>query len=363
MEGSLPRIIAEIGTAHQGDIQKAEELIQAAAESGADYAKFQTVFADEIVPANVGNLQLPGGTVPIYDRFKQFEQDADFYHQLQQICQKHHIEFLSSPFGIKSARILRNISVSAIKIASPELNHIELLHEVREYDVPIILSSGVSQLSDIELAIQTISQTQKSTPPIFLLHCITAYPAPEQEYNLRLLPLYASLFNVGVGVSDHSLDAELVPALATAVGAQIIEKHITLSRSHNGLDDPIALEPADFLRMSTAIRQAAEDGPEATIAACSDRYGANVVQAVLGDGQKRLANSEKENYGRSNRSLHALRDLKAGNILQKSDFAALRTEKILRPGIAPQYAPLIIGKKISANIPAGEGIRWEDLLH
>jgi N-acetylneuraminate synthase len=350
-------IIAEIGTAHQGDLKKAEALIQAAAESGADCAKFQVVFADEIIHPNTGSVPLPGGDTPLYEVFKRLEKEESFYRELKNMTEKAGLDFLASPFGKKSADILNRIGSTQYKIASPELNHYPLLEKVSSYGREIILSTGVSTLGDIEEALNTTGRDKVS-----LLHCITAYPAPPDEYNLRLIPNLSAIFGVPVGLSDHSTDPVLVPALAAALKASIIEKHFTLSNKTEGLDDPIALEPDDFRKMVRAVRTAEKNTLEETVESLSTDYTKKTVLAVLGNGVKTLARTERENYSRTNRSLHALGEIKMGTILSKENCAILRTEKKLRPGISPLYLKEILGKTAKENIPDGEGIRWQDIL-
>jgi N-acetylneuraminate synthase len=191
----------------------------------------------------------------LFERFSELEQPIDFYARLKELCEQHEIDFLCTPFGIESARALRTIDPAAIKIASPELNHTELLGELSSYGLPLIVSTGVSQLADIEYALSILGTTD-----ITLLHCITAYPAPEEEYNLRLISSLRAVLGVPVGLSDHSEDPALVPGLAAALGASVVEKHFTLSRSGTGLDDRIAMDPAMFTQMSASIRSTAEHG-------------------------------------------------------------------------------------------------------
>ncbi len=354
-------IIAEIGTSHGGDPVKADELIAAAAGSGADCAKFQAVYADEIIHPATGEVSLPGGSVRLYDRFKKLERPVEFYADLKERTEKYGIRFLCTPFGLRSARMLRSLGVAALKIASPELNHVPLLREVAQYGLSIYLSAGVSLLADIEEAIAELGSV-----PITLLHCVTSYPAPPEEYNLRVLPGLNRLFGVPVGVSDHTLDPVLVPVLALSQGASVIEKHITLSRESNGLDDPVALEPADFSRMTVAVRSAetsmAAAGPEKVVSEIEEVFGAAAVSAVLGTGIKSLAASELTNYGRTNRSLHAVTELGAGKCLEFADVAVLRTERVLTPGLHPRHLPEILGKRLTRDVGAGEGIGWADLL-
>jgi len=366
-----PLVIAELGTSHGGSLSKAREMLAACAEAGADCAKFQMVFADEILHPDTGDVPLPGGLTRLYDVFRRLEMPPDFYAALKESAESLGLLFLCTPFGLKSARLLRGLRPGAVKIASPELNHVDLLREVAGWGVPAFLSTGVSTLGDIERALEVfgdggtgllgseIGENELRSP--ILLHCVTAYPAPEEDYNLRVMRSLSAVFGVRAGVSDHSLDPELVPALAAALGAAAIEKHFCLSRDDPGLDDPIALPPEDFARMTRAIRRAAKDGLDKTAAALAGERGADKVEAVLGNGVKTLAASERENYDRTNRSLHALRDIPAGKKLETGDFAALRTEKILRPGLPPSWADRIVGRTARGFIPAGEGIRFEDV--
>jgi sialic acid synthase SpsE len=350
-----PLIIAEIGTSHGGDIEKALDLIEAAAEAGANCAKFQCVLADEIVHPNTGSVPLPGGNVAIYDRFRALELDDSFYARAKERTEARGLLFLCTPFGLKSARILRRLGVEAMKVASPELNHLSLIDELASYGLPTLVSSGVSTLADIERALSHLAC------PVLLLHCVTAYPAPAEEYNLRLLSALSSVFGRPTGVSDHSIDPVLVPSLALAVGAVAVEKHICLSRSDPGLDDPIALPPEDFAKMCRAIERAAELPAQATIAELTDQYGARTVEAVLGDGVKRLAPSEAGNYSRTNRSIHALHTIKVGEVFSERNLALLRTEKVLRPGLGPELLPAIMGRVARRKLPSGEGVEWEDV--
>jgi len=365
-------VIAELGTSHNADPLKAAELIEAAAEAGADCVKFQIVYADEILHPNTGEVALPGGKIRLYDRFRELELPPSFFAALKEKAEKKGLIFLCTPFGLQSSRELKALSPKCVKIASPELNYTALLKEIASYSLPIFLSTGVSKLGDIEEALSLLSaealdsrenptSEETTASPVCLLHCVTAYPAPETDYNLRVLKSLERVFGVPVGVSDHSLDPELVPALATALGAVAIEKHFCLSRTDPGLDDPIALPPDSFAKMVRAVRQAEKSGTEETLIATRRERGEELVESVLGDGVKRLAPSEKANYPRTKRSVHALRDIAAGEIIDKNMIASLRTEKNLRPGLPPAWEERIPGRRASAFIPAGEGIRFEDL--
>ena len=392
---SLVHISAEIGTSHGGNREKARQLIDAAAAAGADSVKFQWVYAQEI--PNTGLVNLPGGAIPLYERFQQLEVPAAFFQEVRDYARSKGCQFICSPFGLQSLEELAALAPDAIKIASPELNHQPLLQRLAEIrrtqasqgqtPVPVILSSGVSTLADIERALNILADESLVTESsglqtgegnvrradlqgITLLHCITAYPAPAEEYNLRVLQNLAGIFGVEVGVSDHSLDPQLVPVLAAACGARFIEKHITLSRETDGLDDPVALEPQQFAQMVAQVRRmerpirnyGCQCGSSLIIEEMEEKYGRETVQAVLGTGIKRLAPAEQANYGRTNRSIHVLRDMKQGELLTEDTIAILRTEKVLNPGLAPEHLPTITGAVLKRNIEAGQGVLWHHLI-
>ena len=356
--GSPCLVIAELGTSHQGDLDKARRLIDAAARAGADCIKFQLVHAGEILHPRSGVVDLPTGKIALYDHFKAMERDTGFYAALKEHTEKSGALFLCSPFGIGSARELRSLGARALKIASPELNHFPLLKEAASYDLPLIVSTGVSTLGDIERAV-TITGRKNTV----LLHCITSYPAPEEEYNVAVVQTLRAIFGVETGLSDHSLDPVLVPALAVRCGACAVEKHFTLSRDGGGLDDPIALEPSGFRRMVRAIRQVESDADgEESLARLRADFGRERVAAVLGSGVKELAASELSNYGRTNRSLHAMREILVGAAIAEEDVAILRTEKVLRPGLDPRFLSVVVGARARRRIPDGEGIEWADIV-
>ncbi len=350
-------MVAELGTSHQGDLDRARTLIDAAVAAGADCIKFQLVHAEEILHPSAGNVLLPTGNVALYEQFRALERPTEFYAALKQHTESAGALFLCSPFGIRSARELRDLGCRALKIASPELNHFPLLEEAASYGLPLVVSSGVSLLADIERAL-AITGRERTV----LLHCITAYPAPEEEYNVSVIDSLCRVFGVPVGLSDHSKDPVLVPALAVAHGACVVEKHFTLTREGAGLDDPIALEPADFKAMVDAIRQAEAEGPRRTVKRLEKARGLARVRAVAGSGVKQLAPSERANYSRTNRSIHAVHQIAEGARIEGGDVAILRTEKVLRPGIGPEHLALVIGATAKRSVPDGEGIEWADIV-
>ncbi len=368
-------IIAEIGTSHQGSIEKAKQLVDASIEGGADAVKFQWVYADEILHPETGFVNLPTGKISLYQRFKELECPLEFYSELRNYAASKNVKFVCSPFGLKSLNELLSINPDAVKIASPELNHFPMLKALSEFRksqkksggkaIPVIISSGVSLLGDIEKALSILGKEN-----VTLLHCITSYPAPEEEYNVRLVRNLKNIFGIETGLSDHSLDPVLVPCLAAAMGGTVTEKHITLSKKTDGLDDPVAVEPEQFYMMSHALNQCAaalrhygeEKGAQEIIRQMSEQFGSERVQKVLGTGIKELAPSEKNNYGRTNRSLHFMNDLKKGARIEESDIGILRTEKILTPGISPEFYEEIKGAFLTRDVKSGQGITWQDII-
>ena len=399
------KVVAEIGTSHGGDIEKAFAMIDEAKDAGAHVVKFQWVYADEILHPDTGFVNLPGGAVRLYDRFRSLEVDPSFFERCCSYSHERGLLFACSPFGLRSLHELVEIKPDAIKIASPEVNHIPLLLECAKYygKIPIILSSGVSKIGDIEKAIdiltgghdeknppEDISVQGKYFPPLTLLHCITFYPAPENEYNVRCVDTLGKIFGIPTGISDHSLDPVLVPALTVAMGGSMIEKHITISKKTDGLDDPVALEGEDFARMCLAVSQSdtvlnryerdflasksfhaeklanglvVDSGQAEIIRQMCISYGEKKVMEVLGSGVKRLAKIEMQNYGRTNRSLHYTRDMKAGETVGADDVSVLRTEKILTPGIAPDFLETVLGARLEKNVSSGAGVCFSDFIN
>ncbi|GMO58492.1 MAG: N-acetylneuraminate synthase family protein [Treponemataceae bacterium] len=366
-------IIAEIGTSHNGSIAKAKELIDAARDAGSDAVKFQWVYAHEILHPKTGFVELPTGRIPLYERFKELEAGADFYAECGAYAHAKGLQFFCSPFGLTSFAELAALTPDAVKIASPELNHFPLLRAASRSPFPVILSSGVSQLCDIEKALALFSDKAENTQRITLLHCVTSYPAPESQYNVSLVSSLQKIFGVKTGTSDHSLDAVLVPALTVFAGGTMLEKHITLSQDTDGLDDPVALTPKRFAHMCEQVRKAEaayrdgggvdDNGFCAALDFLEKDYSPAIIAAAWGSGVKTLAPAEKENYGRTNRSLHYMRSLKKGARVTADDFAILRTEKVLSAGLSPDYEALVTGAVLVRAVEDGEGVQLEDFIN
>ncbi len=418
------QIVAEIGSGHNGDLPHARELIHAAVEAGADLIKFQHFYADEILHPRTGNVDLPSGNIDLFQRFRELETSADFLFRLKESCTELGGVFFCSPFGLRSAADLLEIGERSFKIASPELNHLPLLRFLSSRAESFALSTGVSFLGDIEEALGCIRQAASAAQPadtaqatnaaqpanatqpadtvqaasaarlphITLLHCVTAYPAPTSEYNLRLIPNLGRMFELPIGVSDHSRNPVLVPSCAVLLGAVMVEKHFTLNRSGDGLDDAIALPPAEFSSMVDAVREAEQirnspnsasptssfASPTSSSASPTSSFGCLKKQwaehsmlkthdseelfQILGKGSKYLAPSERAHYRSSRRSIHLREAREAGHVLQRDDMLILRTEKNLITGLHPRYFDHLIGCRLTGPVAAGEGIVWQDVL-
>lgn len=356
------KIIAEAGTSHGGSLDKAKQLIYEAKKAGADCIKFQWVYADEILHHNTGFVALPTGNIPLYDKFKELEVNPDFFAKLREYSKNIEIDFMCSPFGLKSLDELLKLNPDYIKIASPELNHSQLLKHLTQQNtnnIPIVLSSGVSKLSDIEKALSFFDITKTN---ITLLHCVTSYPAPENEYNLSLISELSSLFGISCGVSDHSLSPYIIPLISLYCGSKMLEKHITLDNNGNELDDPVALSMTNFSAMCKEIRKAEKLSNTDLLNYLIEKFGNQKVVDCIGNGIKKLAPSEEQNYTRTNRSLRFIKNLQKGSYITSNDIAILRTEKVLEVGLSPEFYDLIIGAKLITDVKDGDAVKWSSVI-
>ena len=357
-----PLIIAEIGTAHAGDIHKAFKMIDDAVWAGADAVKFQIVYADEILHPNSGYVRLPQGDVLLYDKFKLLELPPSFYAKLADYAQKKGIMFSASVFGERSFQDLLALQPDFFKVASPELNYHSLIKDIAKCGIPLILSTGVSRLYDIESAIEAVRSVSPKLP-VAILHCITSYPAPESEYNISLIENLSNIFGIPVGLSDHSLHPFFIPALSLAFSSCIIEKHICQCRNEKGLDDKIALEPNDFKLMCKTIREVEGKNRQEIIDYLLKKdIKEKTVLDAIGNGVKFLAPSEFQNYERTNRSIHYVHDMKRGMPMKKEDICIVRTEKILSVGLSPKMTEVVLNAILQRDVKAGEGVQFDDII-
>lgn len=327
-------IIAEAGVNHNGDIKLAYQLVDVAKEAQADAVKFQTFVTEESIskraemaPYQKRNL---ASAESQFDMAKKLELTQNEFQLLKQYCQKKDILFLSTPDEELSLRFLCGLGMPLVKIGSGEITNIPLLRATARTKKPIILSTGVSNLKEVETAIQAFKKEKNHD--IYLLHCVTEYPAPANQMNLRAMQTMEKKFHVPVGLSDHTLGTEISIA-AVAMGARIIEKHFTLSKKMAGPDHQASLSPEELKELVKAIR--------------------NVEQA-LGDGVKKPAACEIKNRDIIRKSLVVRRNLKMGTILSGKDIA------IKKPGHGIQPAELnkVLGRTIKKDLQEDEVITW-----
>jgi len=315
-------IIAEAGVNHNGDINKAKDLILAAKEAGADIVKFQTFKADNLVTRKaskaVYQIDSLGKNESQYQMLKKLELNIDQHKELFEFCNKNKIEFLSSAFDINSNNILNELGLKRVKIPSGEITNLPYLRHISTLNKEIILSTGMSTMSEIEQAIEILESGVIIRDKITVLHCNTQYPTPLSDVNLNAMNSINKTLNVAVGYSDHTLGIEVAIG-AVAKGAKIIEKHFTLDRILNGPDHKASLIPEELKQMVGCIRN---------------------IEKALGNGVKEPSKSEYENIIVARKSIIAAKKINKGDTFTNDNLT------IKRPGsgISPMYIDDYIGK-------------------
>lgn len=330
-------IIAEAGVNHNGSFEMALQLVEKAKASGADAVKFQTFRADLLATRSAHKAAYQERTTSVtesqFDMLQRLELDAVAHERLIDHCREIGIQFLSSPFDEQSADLLAALDVPIFKVPSGEITNLPFLKHVAEKRRPLILSTGMSTLGEVEEAVRVVQGVENSQ--ITLLQCVTEYPAPYAEINLRAMNTLKSAFGLPVGYSDHTQGIEIATA-AVALGAEVIEKHFTLDRSLPGPDHAASLEPNELQQMVTAIRH---------------------VEMALGNGIKMPARCELPNLPVARKSVVAARSLSVGHQLRVADLS------IKRPGVglAPKLLPTLIGRTLRLSLAKDEVITWEHL--
>lgn len=357
MKSKKTYIIAEAGSNHDGNYDQALKLIDIAVNAGADAVKFQIFKANKLYHKKSGKIEFMGNDLEIYDFLKSMELPIDWIPKLNDYCKEKKIDFLFSIFDLELINEIKNYDIKAIKIASPELNYIQLFEECAKLDKKIIFSTGISKLSDIELAVETIS---KYHDDFVILHCITSYPASIEECNLNILKTLKNAFDKEVGLSDHTMDYNYVPSLAVALGASVVEKHFTISRELNGADHKFALEPDELKVMVDNIRKV-----ERLSEFEKEEYIKSVpnYKVILGSSVKKVQKEEEILYSCDRRSIITIKNIKKGDIISKENIDILRAERNIKPGLEPKFLDIIIGKKINKDLEDGVGLTWDDVLN
>lgn len=329
-----PLVIAEAGVNHNGDLGRAREMVAAAAEAGADIVKFQAFRADELVAAGTGTAAYQAANTGEVDQralLASLELSMDDFADLADMCRAEGVGFLCTAFDVGQVEALVGLGMDYLKVASGELTNIPALERFARLGRPIVLSTGMATLEEVRTAVETLEASGGGD--IAILHCTSLYPAPPESLNLRAIATLAATFNRPIGYSDHSLGSHAAVA-AVAVGATVIEKHLTLDRGLAGPDHKASLEPTELAGMIAALRETA---------------------GMLGDGVKRPAPGEAETAALVRRSWHATRDLPAGRVIEAEDIALKRPAD----GLPPIDRP--IGRKLATTILTDAPVRAMDL--
>jgi len=332
-------VIAEAGVNHNGRLATATRLIDVAVEAGADAVKFQTFRTESLVTSEAETPEyqknVPGGGEHQWKVLKQLELSFEDFARLRTHCDTRGIEFLSTPFDPESARFLvEELGVRRVKIPSGEVANLPFLRDLAAFGRPLILSTGMSDLAEVEQAVGAI-RGAAATVPLTLLHCTTNYPCPFEDVNLRAMVTLRERFGLPVGYSDHTMGIEVAVA-ATALGAEVIEKHFTLDRTLPGPDHRCSLEPDELAQMVRSIRN---------------------IERALGDGEKRPTPAELQIRQQVRRSLVLTRALVAGARLAATDVMAKRPAGGIEPGAVDR----VLGRRLRVGKAADEILRWDDL--
>lgn len=321
---------------HNGSLKRALDMVDVAAEAGADAVKFQTFKPSLLVhhAAEKGKYQqkTTSAEESQYDMLAKLELSAEAFHMLRDRCVERGITFLSTPFDAESAALLDQLDVAAFKLSSADITNLPLIACVAATGRPVILSTGMSEIDEIDQAVAAARSAGCQT--LGILHCVSAYPTPAAECNLRVMATLRDRYRVPIGFSDHTQGIHVASA-AVSLGAEILEKHFTLDRSLPGPDHAASLNPDELRQMMINIRE---------------------VESALGDGVKRPTASESENLGIGRRSLHWAREVEVGEAAIAADFVALRPGTGIPPGRCDELA----GRKLARAVKRGDMIREDD---
>jgi N,N'-diacetyllegionaminate synthase len=334
-------IIAEAGVNHNGDIETAKRLIDVASDAGVDYVKFQTFKAERLVSpsAQKAKYQIENDTSKDDSQLKmlkKLELSDNDHKELISYCKSKNISFFSTAFDEEGISYLSSLNFDMFKIPSGELTNYPYLKAIAKTGLPVILSTGMANLDEIEKSINVLVSYGTKKSEITVLHCNTEYPTPMIDVNLKAMLTIKEKLGVSIGYSDHTLGLE-VPIAAVALGAKIIEKHFTLDRSLKGPDHKASLEPNELKEMVIAIR--------------------NIEMAISGNGLKEASLSEKKNIHIARKSIHLSKDLKSGSIINEQDIISLRPGD----GICTMNWENIIGKQVNKDLKKFTKLTLTDL--
>lgn len=333
-DGQPVYIVAEISANHEGSLEQVLRLVEAAKDAGADAIKAQTYTADTITLDSSEPPFLIGGDSPwagqsLHQLYAKASMPWEWQPQVKQACEDLGMAFFSSPFDPSAVDFLERLGVPAFKIASCEIVDIPLLRKIAATGKPVILSTGMAQLAEIDEAVRALRDA--GCEQAVLLKCTAAYPAEAREANLRAIPMLSRVFGLPTGLSDHSMDLA-VPVAAVALGACLVEKHLTLSRASGGPDSGFSLEPDEFAAMAAQAR---------------------LTQAAL--GEPRVGPSPRESGNlRYRRSLFVARDMAEGEPFTVENVRSIRPAD----GLHPRHLPEVLGKRARTALRRGTPLRW-----
>lgn len=327
-------IIAEAGVNHNGSVELAKKLVDAAVKSGADAVKFQMYDSQQLVSreATLAGYQQQKGYQNQLQMLQQFELSPDQFEEVKAYCDRAGIMFLATPFDLQSAQRLFRMKVEAFKVGSGDITYFPLLKHLRQYEKPILLSTGMSTLGEVEASLSCLSNDVE----VALFHCTSSYPAPLEDVHLNVLHSFKTAFSKSVGYSDHTQGIE-IPIAASAMGYCWIEKHLTLDRKMQGPDHAASIEPEEFQQMVLAIRN---------------------VKCASGKTIKQPAPSEIDTQKKVRRGIYVEKDLSAGHLITEKDLMYLRPEK----EISSSAYENILGRELRHGKKAFEALQWNDII-
>jgi len=339
MKAKHVMIIAEAGVNHNGSMENAFRLIDAATEAGVDYIKFQTFKADKLVSgsAKKADYQIhntKNAAETQFQMLKKLELSLEQHEQLIAYCKKKNVQFFSTAFDLDSLEYLHTIGLEIVKIPSGEITNLPYLRKAATLFRKVIISTGMATIAEIKDAVEVFTKAGINKDNITILHCNTEYPTPMEDVNLMAMLHIQKVFGTKVGYSDHTLGIE-VPIAAVSLGATMIEKHFTLDKNMEGPDHKASLEPAELMAMVSAIR--------------------NIEKALSGSGLKEISASEQKNIAIARKSIVAIKNIHKGEILTEENIGVKRPGT----GISPMKWDEVIGKMSQRDFEEDELITFE----
>ncbi len=332
-------VIAEAGVNHNGSIEMGLQLCAAAKQAGADAVKFQTFKAEDLVVPGAPTAayqERQTGATDQFQMLRSLELTLEQHVRLQAYCEQIGIEFFSTPFSVQAVDLLMGLGVGRLKMSSGELTHRALISHAAATGLPLLISTGMASMAEITEALQWVQEARGNLQGVSVLHCTSSYPAPDSALNLRAMQSLANDLGLPVGYSDHSSGIEASLA-AVAMGASVIEKHLTLDCSLPGPDHSASLEPLAFASMVQGIRR---------------------ISSMLGDGIKRPSQDELETAKVARRSIVAACNIPAGTVLRADMLACRRPAN----GIAPKEMTALLGRTSKTPLSTGQALQWTQFL-